>query len=352
MPQGLRRLGQNGQIFGKRGITADLKPLIATEPAGSFVHQIPETVKQGSTVSGKIVGLPIEYNQVVLYVNEDFFNNAGLSLPPKDWADLSWNFDAFIQAAQKVVKKSGENWEQVGAQLWGSTGWHNYTLSLIYTNGGSPFNETYTDNNYDKEEVYEVWQWLADWRWKYLITPKPGEKTPERPRGAYLAPHEGMTEAWATAFARQSEVVQDTFKWNAYPLPKGPAGPKSAGHFNWFAMNSATKHPDEAWLLLKHTGGPPGHELYVGRGTSLPVYPETERFFLQQFPHAHKDVILNVRNYVRWVDYFGVSAEMFKVIDEATKPVFEGQRTAAEAGKELKPKINDLLQKEKELYGL
>lgn len=90
----------------------------------------------GVTINGDIWGIPTEINDYALLYNKDLFKQAGLTNPPKTWAEL-------VEMAVKLTKKDEKgNITQYGI-AFNSEDWQvvNPFLTLLYSNGGQFLSE-------------------------------------------------------------------------------------------------------------------------------------------------------------------------------------------------------------------
>jgi hypothetical protein len=65
---------------------------------------INQQVYQLYNVDGNQYGFPIDAPSQQFYHNVTAFQEAGQPLPSYDWKDTSWNWEAFVASAQKLVK--------------------------------------------------------------------------------------------------------------------------------------------------------------------------------------------------------------------------------------------------------
>ncbi|MFD1861568.1 ABC transporter substrate-binding protein [Planococcus chinensis] len=107
---------------------------------------------------GDSYGIPFNTDTRILFYNKDAFKEAGLDpeKPPTTWAELE-------EYAQKLDKKSGEDYERIGFYpLWGI----GYDVWLLNANGQNYFDE---QNNFeiDTAKNEQVLNWLKTWKDRY-----------------------------------------------------------------------------------------------------------------------------------------------------------------------------------------
>lgn len=107
---------------------------------------------------GESYGVPFNTDTRVLFYNKDAFKEAGLDpeKPPTTWAELE-------EYAQKLDKKSGEDYERIGFYpLWGI----GHDVWMLNANGQNFFDE---QGNFeiDTAKNEQVLNWLKSWKDRY-----------------------------------------------------------------------------------------------------------------------------------------------------------------------------------------
>jgi multiple sugar transport system substrate-binding protein len=144
--------GERMRYFVERGSFEDISDVWAK---GTAKQDMSSTV--GSvTVGGKQYGVPYTYYNWGIYYRKDLFEKAGITAPPKTWAEL-------LEACQKL-KASGVAPIVIGSKaLWPTAGWFDYLdmringldFHLQLMAGKIP----YTDSRV--KEVFKHWQELV-----------------------------------------------------------------------------------------------------------------------------------------------------------------------------------------------
>ena len=120
-----------------QGHTIDVGPFIKRDNFDLSVY--PEQLfRDGVMYEENTLGLPNQSggNWPVLPYNKEILANAGVSDPPVEWGDPSWNAESFLEALVKTTQREGENPVTFGVgnigrgviaanwgPFWGPAGW-------------------------------------------------------------------------------------------------------------------------------------------------------------------------------------------------------------------------------------
>ncbi len=213
----------------------------------------------------------------VMYYNINMFKDAGVPLPPKDWAKQGWTWNDFLETAKKLTKPDKQ---------WGA---------LVYDDTGSE--QTWTVNNGVPDGIFgkdgktftlasakgaEAMQWLADLTLKHKVQPERGQveqgTTPNLGNNLFIAGKVGMifrTQGTISYFRKNVPKAGDpgSFEWDVAPVP-GNVDQKSEGSLICFAITKPAKNPDGAWELLKFMGGPEGSKIFAEQGAWITAYKQ------------------------------------------------------------------------------
>ncbi len=230
------------RAFRERGVLLDLTPQFGAEfsvddfiPSAAHIMQI----------DGKVFGVSSCTVSPVLYYNKSLFDKAGVPYPPSDPAK-AWTWREFVDNAKKLTVKNGDKVDQYGAY-----GFENFymTVAQIYSNGGQLFNEDGTKMSINSPEAKEVLQAILDLRKKEGAAPeaKMLENIGMRPAQMLQTGKVAMLidGSWAL-----QELAQMNFPVGVGVLPKFKE-PATHGQAHVHAAWANTKHPKEAWELIK-----------------------------------------------------------------------------------------------------
>ena len=193
---------------------------------------------------GQLLALPTYYNTAAYLVNLTTLDNAGMAYP-----DPAWTHDAFLGLARRLSSNSGGK-QRFGCNLWYWTGqaWGSDWIYRAF--GGS------------KVEAGGMRCGLAagpsqaagDWIYPQILWSKVG--TTQDTFGGYTAQFvTGRTamsvQQTGTLLAAVTQLAATSTKWEIYPFPVFPSGRASFGGDQFYAISSLTRHPEQAWALLR-----------------------------------------------------------------------------------------------------
>ncbi len=243
--------------FVNTGKILDLKPFIDNDPDFSLDDFYPQTIAELNR-DGKVYGLPRDISTMVTYFNEDLFREAGLKTPEELAAEGNWNWETFLDAAQKLTDPSKQQYG-VGFGNWWGPAWGYFT----YAGGGSIFNEDRTACALDRPESIEGATFAKQLYDQQLLPP--GDADSEN---LFNAGKVGMyfNGRWFTPGVRQNAQ----FNWDVAEMPEGKT--KSTWLF-WgpYLVNADTRNPEAAWEVLKQITSADAMAKVAEMGTNIPA---------------------------------------------------------------------------------
>jgi multiple sugar transport system substrate-binding protein len=278
--------------FATRGLILNLNAVAAGDAdfnvadfyAGPMYHMTynPETDATGAG-SGALWGLPRDVSTFALYLNLDLINEAGAPDPRELAAKGEWDWDAFLDVAQKT-RALGSDIYGYGASAW----WGPYGVWLNAAGGGF-FSADRSACALDTPESLAGLAFQRSLYQDYDVATPYGED-PEPPfRAGKVAMFQNGR--WATPGVRTVE-----FEWDVVELPKGPQGTPG----NWlfwgaYVVNAKTAHPEEAWALVQAltTAQTQGKISALGANIPSRVSQEALDAFLTFTPPANNQSFLN-----------------------------------------------------------
>lgn len=238
------------ESFGSRGALAALDDMVAADGFDLSVYHEPAV--DGCRIDGTLYGLPKDISNHVVYMNTEFFAEAGVELPSNEW---TWaDYREICKALTRDTDGDGQ------PDRWGigivnsSWSWG----SFVHTNGGQIMNDERTECLLNTDEAKEALR-----QYYAVITEDQGAVPPgalpqlEGASDQFLGGITGMN--MAGPWFRPSLVENELFDWTIrlYPRPAADA-PTSVLYTDQWAMSSTTDNPEETWEFLKFLGGPEG----------------------------------------------------------------------------------------------
>jgi multiple sugar transport system substrate-binding protein len=242
----------------------------------------PETSADGAD-SGALWGLPRDVSTFALYLNLDLIEEAGAPDPRELAASGEWDWDAFLDVAQKT-RALGSDIYGYGASAW----WGPYGVWLNASGGGF-FTEDRAACALNTPESLAGLDFQRALYQDYDVATPYGED-PEPPfRAGKVAMFQNGR--WATPGVRTVE-----FNWDVVELPKGP----NDNMGNWlfwgaYVINAKTEHPEEAWKLVQALTTAQTQGQVAALGANIPSRQSQEAFdaFLTFTPPANNQAFLN-----------------------------------------------------------
>jgi len=252
--------------MGRQGMFIDLLPLLERDGAyeevklsywppqfGVFQHQ------------GRVFALPQYLNIFAMYYNADMFGYMGVP-DPEPRADLNtMDWREFETIARKLTQdRDGDG----TPDIWGFSKVLTVTDHLHYwlKAAGSDFygNEEKTVSILDNPAAVEALEYLQHLRWEAEVMPPPGSPWPwDAWKQGNVAIQEYGSHALVDYLGLQKDgAAKVPFKWNVFPLPIGPSGERyTLAADDGYAINGNTRHPEEAYALLRFLSGPIANEI-------------------------------------------------------------------------------------------
>ncbi len=221
----------------------------------------------------EVYALPKSCGSLVLFYNQDHFDQVGLPYP-----DQTWTWDTVIEAAKKLSR-----------DLDGDGRMDRYALvltnplDLMWQYGVEILSPDGTRCTLDTPESHQACQLARDLVYVHHAAPTPSEM------GAFGLSAGGTSGGGRGGqgtgvydlfpMERASMIIADLvlsiayqkapFRWD---VAVQPGGIRPGGYLNGagYAMNSRTQHPQEAWELIKFLSGSEVQRIRAQGGDSLP----------------------------------------------------------------------------------
>ena len=239
-------------MFFSKGFAKDLTPFIEKEDPGFLDAWYPLPIELMKS-KGKIHAMPGDYMTMVLFYNTEMFKAAGLdpNKPPKTW-------DEFLEYAKKLTRDTDGD-GKVDQWAFGTVGAKSpgFTLRFgpfIWSFGGDYLTPDMKHSALDSPEAKEAFRFFVELYTKYKVVP-PGltAMNPQEVRTQLAQKKVAMImgSGWTPPIV--NKINPDL---NAFEVLKAAPGPMkrkqaTAIWLSSWVMSPNTKHPNEAWELLK-----------------------------------------------------------------------------------------------------
>jgi len=329
----------------EQGKFYNLEDFLSSDPDFNEGELVPNITY--SLEPGNVIGLGPGPETFGLFYNEDIFKDAGLTPPPAK-ASEAWTWDEFVDVAKKLtIDAKGrnaadpafdpKNIKQYGVNI--GTWWGNYS-NFIYSNGGDFVSEDGKTFALNQPAAVEAIQKLADLINVYHVAPSPVQAKNIPSTNIALQTKKvamAIDGQWSTAGLAQSK-----FHFNVGVLPtlKQPMTTVVSGMFSMF---KSTKHPKEAWALMKALLDPDAAIDLITAGTWMPAYRSwyTDPALLAKWtenldsrPSGYKDAVVDVllnSSHQTPTGYVKNFNKIMDIVNPALDKVWLGQQTAQQA---------------------
>jgi multiple sugar transport system substrate-binding protein len=323
----------DAEYYASRGTLLDITPYVKKDNF-NLDDFFPTSLNAYKYQDG-LYGLPRESSAIVLYYNKDLFDQAGIAYP-----DENLTFDQYLDIAQKLTKKDDKG----NITQFGSGGMSDYSefWTVVWSNGGDVFDETKTKCVMDSPEAEQAIQWMADLSNKYHVAPTAGESGTMSAEQLFLSGKIAMflSGRWSTMTLWNAANAP---KWDIAPVPAiSPEKRTTRTSAGAHAIAKDTKHPEEAWELLKYLSSKEAYDFLSASGVIIPAYKpvaESDTFLQPGKDPAHAQIFLDAMSYAKFepisVNYPKVEDVMYAGLGS----VWDGSKTAAEVAPDLCPKL-------------
>ena len=227
----------------------DLKPYVPEEDIA--VH-FPELIAN-YTVNGKLVALPHNLNEGLLFYRIDLLAKYGYHAPPKTWEELE-TMAKRIQAGERANGNKdfwGFVWEGAPSEALTCN-----ALEWQGSEGGGTILDEHGKVKVNNPDVIRSWTMAA--RWVGSISP-PGV-TAYREWDAFNMWQEGKAafmRNWTNAYvAAHAENSPTRGLFDVTPLPRGRASIAATLGGNGYGVSRYSRHPREAAMLVRFLASP------------------------------------------------------------------------------------------------
>jgi len=231
-------VGQGFGLFSHRGALYDLSELVAGDPDFDLSAYDP-TVVDWYRYEERLYGIPYGVDVQAIIYNRDAFELAGLPVP-----DDGWTFEDYLQTARRLSQLARENRElpPYGAGVDLLRPFY-FDLQLVGGDDGrfgmnGPAGREWLALNYEVLEEERSFLRVG------------AQGTLDR-LGEFVQQRVVMAEVFSWDLPELKRRAP--FRWDIVANPRTRAGRRVAwGSSSGFSMVAASRHPREAWLILKH----------------------------------------------------------------------------------------------------
>lgn len=329
-------LAESFSTYANAGLILPLDEFVEADPSFDMSDFFPLVV-DAYRVDGKLYTIPMRWGPMILYYNKGLFDEAAVPYPTTDW-----DWAAFQEAAKRLTRGEGPA-KQFGV---GSIGdWWPWWMAPIYQNGGSVLNEARTATTMHHPEAIEALRWYRDLIWEHGVSPNYMEweffsgKGPDQLFEAGITAM-NQTGFWAVYWLR----LHGTIDWDVSVLPMQERRATPLFSNGW-AITRQSRHPKEAWELVKFLTSEYGQRLVAETGHDVPVRVSVaqEYFLRPDQPPAHAHLILESAGHLFAPPVTEAWGEMLGLMGPEINRVLRNETTVESAVASFRPVVDALL---------
>lgn len=317
---------------------ADLTPYIVKD-GYDMSRFVGKTVEIHNYPEKGTLGLPMcVYPSVVMY-NKDLFDAAGVDYPPHEfgapYADgEKWDYNKMVEIAKKLSLDANGNdadspaFDPDNMVQWGWDGWdwfNNIEYAAKFGDEwGGLVSSDYRKSLLATQQYIDALTFTknAMWDWHIQATGEQSGAFYDQagdPMGSGMVGmweiHSWMKYAWSS--------WAQAFNFDLGAVPEGPNGKIiSMVDADTFVMPKSSKHPDEAWEVVKWFFENDQLKTLTNNYGCLPADSELAAGYVAdmtaQFPNVDHQVIIDALDYVETKNHEGWRPEYTKINDVVT----------------------------------
>lgn len=319
-----------------RGVLLNLQPYIDATP-GFLDSFYPVTLQVYKRDDG-YYGLPRDFQTIVLYYNKAMFDAAGMAYPTDDWT-----LDDLRAAAKKLTldtngDKLTDQWG-FATDLWDM---ELFWSEAIWSYGGNIISDDHTKTLINEGKAQDAWKFIASMQLEDKSLPDPNQSA-QFGGDPFAAGVAAMTTIGHWVVPQYAGLK---FPWDVAAFPAGPAGRATSVNSAGFVIASGSKHPDQAWELVKYALSPSGQTRLAELGLAIPVLPslaESPVFLQQKTAPIRQQVFLDALKYAHVKPVFKGYDEWSSTVGDGLRPVWTGETPLEDAMSEIIPAADDVL---------
>ena len=268
----------------------------------------PETVSafrfDGTRVgSGTLYGIPKDFTTVGFYYNKDLFRQANLPFPAK-----GWTWDDFIHAARELAKLKAADGDAITGSEFVT--WSIMVRTYLRTEGCEALADDLETIKVDEPAAIAALERLRGWRHDETGTLTPGNSKIVTGPSVFLGGNVGMAGPfgrWVVPSYRGIPKPGEPggFDWDFAPLPRGSKEANCALTVSW-SIARDSKHPEEAWKLVKWLTGEKSQAANARLGLAIPTMKavaESPAFLDATLPPANNQGYLDAIPAARVIEW-------------------------------------------------
>lgn len=337
LPPDVIFIGQKTAEFASRDALLDLTPYMERDKKKIDIFDIYPQLLENCQYKERYYGLPVNAAADVIFYNKNLFDKAGLEYP-----DENLTYEILAEIAPKLTKDTDGNGriDQYGLYIPWNWWW---VLGHVLKCGGDIFDSDLTKCLLDRPENMEAIGYYSDLIKKYKVSPSPVDIETQNDAQFFMGGKIAMLFGHY-CLAQFFKDIKD-FSWDIAPVPiKGGKGRISYGGMNWLIIAKNTKHPEEAWRVMKYITGREGQEYFLKGRFDLPVRKSAGKLILTVVDYPeHRETFIDSLSYARLIPEFPRKDEVMEIVSQELDNIFYKDISVEEGCKRIAERVNKVL---------
>jgi multiple sugar transport system substrate-binding protein len=303
--------------WAQMGHVLDLRRYVEDDLDASIVADWdPAQYKAMFDAGGRQFGVPKYQGTLALYYNKDLFDKYKVPYP-----DASWDQDDYLAAMKRLTRDTDEDGR---TDIWGSMidiGWDRLQVHINSWGGHIVDPADPARCVIDDPQSLAALEWVRARMWDDKVMATFTDVNNVGTAAAFSAGRLAMVEdgSWAL----KSILENASFRIGVAPIPAGPAGRATLSTTDGFGIYAGTRHPDEAWELVKFLVSREYAlamaEANLLQPARLSLVADWERLVRQQYPDRARGMDLGVFAAPHREGYSVVQETFPRDMEEATR---------------------------------
>jgi trehalose/maltose transport system substrate-binding protein len=317
----------------------DLKPYV---PGEDLAAHFPEMIAN-YTVDGKLIALPHNLNEGLLFYRTDLLAEYGYGAPPKTWEELE-TMSRRIQAGERSKGNKdfwGFVWEGAPSEALTCN-----ALEWQVSEGGGTILDQNGKVTINNPNTIRAWNMAAGW----VGSISPPGVTAYREWDAFNMWQAGKTafmRNWTNAYvAARAENSPTKGHFDVAPLPRGRAGFAATLGGNGYGVSRYSRHAREAAILVRFLASPEEQARRCRKSSEPPTIPELYKDPDVLGPNPYVSRVLQAHGSLAVrpsVPAGTIYPDVSRAYFEAVHGVLTHKQSAAQAADELEKRLNTML---------
>lgn len=297
----------------------------------------PEDIWGLYTHEDKYYAVPKDVDTIALWYNKTMFDEAEMEYPTADW---TW--DDMFEAAKKLTKDDGS---QYGLALRNDNNQAGY-YNMIYDNGGFVINDDKTESGWDDPKTIEAMEQVEEFI-KAGIMPSMETMSENGEDVLFQSGKVAMVlqGSWMLAAYRDNEYTAENC--DCVELPKSATTDRRVSIYNGlgWAASASGSNTENAWKLIEYLGSEAAQKKQAELGVTMSAYTGTSDAWAES-ADFNLEAYLNMMDDMVIRPYSKSTVTWENEDNEILKEVYTGDKSMADACKEMADQMNEKLAEE------